>query len=262
MKLITAVTLSIAMTTLALAEEIKYLDIKQSKLLQLNDDMRLPHQGVLAGVPSHYDWKKWPRKEPIQKINPFGAAIATGRALWNEDAGYHESYRLQIRSMQFFVCYGDKRKWVRLQKGYVSGAEFRADFKDNKAWKADARYWMPDGVSVHFKYGNTYHFWPKQGRSILPSGTIHGVLTVMQARVVTNEGKEIEKYNEHHYLLGAGADAWKALDTKWDYFKSHTDLGVGRTKFVSGKWEWYGFTSANSSDLISLFKNGFTDQTK
>lgn len=245
-----------------IAGEVQLVEINQSKLLQLSDDMHLQHQGVLAGVPNHYDWKNGPRIEPPEKIDPYGASIATGRALWNEETGYNPNLKLQIRKMQYFVCYGPEKKWMRLQKGYVSGAEFRADFKDNKAWKADANYWAPDGVSVHFKYEHTYHFWPAVGRSPLPEGKIHGVLTVMQARVVTSKDQEIPRYHENNILLGAGADAWKALDSKWDYFQSHTDLGVGRTKYVSGIWEWYGFTSASKEDLKLLFREGFTDQVR
>lgn len=232
------------------------LNIHPGRLLQFNQDSRLSHQGILAGIPQYFDWAKNPRLSSISRTKSYEAIIGWGHALWNDEYLF-SSDLLQIKNFQFLICYGKERKWLRLQSGNITGGQFNTNFKNNEAKKATIQNTINDITTVSFEHGQVFHFWPKQGRSLLPNEEIHGILTLLEARMVDKDGKEYRYEPLSHFLIGGGADLWKKMNSKWDHFESHTDLGVGRMKYVGPNWTWYGFSNASDSDLKILSQYGY-----
>lgn len=236
-----------------------------SRILQFNLDIRQPHQGVLYGIPKYFDWYKKPRISSINKTKDYGAIIGWGRIVWN---GEHtppfgevlpSKNLVQIKNFQFLICVGKDRKWFLVQKGDISGAQFSTKFKKNIAKKASVQIVENGVATVRFDYGQVFHFWSKMGRTPLPLDKVHAVLVLMEARMVDQYKQPLEEGVNSYFLIGGGVDLWRGMRTKWDNFKSHTDLGVGRVKYIGSNWVWYGFSNAFNYDLTQLYQMGFYD---
>ena len=239
----------------------EFIKIHHGRLFDLNMDLNRSHQGKLAGIPKHFDWAIKPRLDVFKDISRYKTAIGWGHALWNENLPYNPELTLQIRNIQFYVCFGPDREWKQLQYGNITGAQFDTAFKNNVSRKASLQETVAGITSVKFDYGQVFHFWPDMGRSQLPAEDVHGFLTLFEARIV---GASINSNpdGESYIIIGGGADLWLEMTTKWDNFKSHTDVGVGRMKFVGSNWTSYGFSSVSTKDLYNLVEQGYIEPTR
>ncbi len=220
-------------------------------LLSLNADWTQPHEGSPMGVPRDYSWAGRPRMGAGNRHGKYTAVTAWGHAFWSKDTIGHPG-ELQIRNFSMFICSGPDKIWKRAQYGLIEGAEFRADFKNNKSSRA--KYSSSDGVTtVTFDAGNTFHFWPTMGRARLIDNDLCGFLVIFQSRTVALQQSTTPTTGG--YLIGAGADYWTDQTAQWDNFKTNTDVGIGRMKRVGPQWTWYGMSTASNDDLMQLFSS-------
>lgn len=228
--------------------------ISPEVLYSLNADWTLTHEGSPMGVPKDFSWAGKPRMGAGNHRGKYAAVTGWGHAFWSKDAIGHPG-ELQIRNFQMFICSGVEKTWKRAQSGLIEGAEFRADFKNNKSSRA--KYSSSDGITtVTFDAGNTFHFWPSMGRVRLADNELCGFLVIFQGRAVAPQNSPTSISGG--YLLGAGADYWTDQSAQWDNFNTNTDIGIGRMKRVGPEWNWYGMSTASNDDLMRLFSSAFS----
>lgn len=229
--------------------------ITKDKLLEINQDFHKTHEVMPSGVPAGYDWFKGPRLGAGNNVGSYTAMTGWGQVFWAKGIKESSDY-LQIRNFNFFVCHGDQRKWMLLQNGHIEGRQFDASFANNTN-KPATYFESKDGVStVFFENGTAFHFWPNQGQVNLPSKDICGVLVLLEARVVPRSDKS--EVGSRAFLLGAGADYWTKVSSKWNKYKTNTDIAIGRLKFVHKEWEWFGMSTASDDDIAQLYDVGYT----
>lgn len=230
--------------------------IHPARILDLNADLLRNHQGLLAGIPNHFDWALKPRLNVKRDFSNYRALTGWGQAFWNANQPYNSELVLQIKNFQTYVCFGDNHVWKQLQRGDVVGAQFNNAFKDNSSHKAQLQETVDGVISVKFDYGQIFHFWPKFGRADIPVGDIHGVVTLFEAKLLGDKNIS-NNSGTSPILIGGGADLWLSKTSQWDNFKTHNDVGIGRIKFVGPNWTFYGFSTASNNDLSKLIKEGY-----
>ncbi len=228
--------------------------ITKAKLIEINQDLHKMHEFMPSGVPTGYDWYKGPRLGAGNNVGSYTASTGWGQVFWAKGIRESSDY-LQIRNFNFFVCYGVERKWVLLQKGQIEGRQFDASFAKNSNKQA-TYFETKNGLStVFFEKGTAFHFWPSQGQVNLPSKNICGVFVMLEARVVPGSGKL--ETGPRNFLIGAGADYWTKVNSKWDNYRTNTDIAIGRLKFVHKEWELFGIGTATDDDVNRLYDEGY-----
>ena len=220
------------------------------RLLELSAAWGLPHDAIPQGVPAGYDWSRRARRGRGNAVpEGFGAMTAWGQVFWADDAPPGDAM-LAVRDLQLLVCSGPDRRWTRLQAGAVEGRVFRPDFRGNEA-RAATTFVQRDGAAhVRFPRATAFHFWPRQGRVRVPADTLHGMVVLIEARLVPLE--DGSPSTPGALLLGAGADYWSSGGAAWDQYKTNRDAGVGRLERVTDAWRWFGLGTADAADLQAL----------
>lgn len=220
------------------------------RLLELGTAWGQPHDAHPQGVPAGYDWARRARLGRGHAVpEGFGAMTAWGQVFWADDAAAGDAM-LAVRDLQLLVCSGPDRRWTRLQAGAIEGRVFRPDFRGNEA-RAATTFVQRDGVAqVRFPRATAFHFWPRQGRVRVPAGALHGLVVLIEARLVPLDDGRASTPGA--LLLGAGADYWSSGGAAWDQYKTNRDAGVGRLERVTDAWRWFGLSTAAAADLHAL----------
>lgn len=233
------------------------LPLTLEALLQFNADFGLNHEASPNGVPAGYDWYARPRRGNWNTVpEGFTALTGWGQAFWIQGTSGMGAYLL-LRNHMTLVCHGNARRWSLLQSSGAEGAEFRPDYAGNVATAAVSPGLIERGASaVGFAPSNAYHFWPKVGRSAIPTGGLCGMLVLVQARA---EPVAPGSYKRPNMLLGMGADYWLSKTAAWDNYRTNRDVAIGRLRLVTTNWSWYGLSTASDSDLQQLFRDGYDE---
>lgn len=230
--------------------------ISAEKLIEFNVDFGKSHEYTPAGVPPAYSWARWPRLGAGNRPpSGFGAITGWGHIFFSSYPTGGDPGLVQLRNMNVFLCQKTDGKWRRIQSGQIAGGEYRGDFSGNISKAPKVFHVLSDGVAeVQFDFGNTFHFWPKQGRKALPTTNICGVLVIVEARVVPGTSNGAGKY-----LLGLGADYWTNVSSPWDNFKTNSDVAIGRLKVIGSAWDWFGVSTASDTDLLKFVADGYIE---
>ena len=225
------------------------LTFPQTTLTGWNTDWSLLHEAKPYGVPTGYDWAAGPRMGAGNTV-PSGFTAFTGWAqIFRTPTSTTVTAPLQMRNFQTLVCYGPNHTWAQIQQGDISGAAFAPDFVGNVNQPATISK-SSDYQNVSFALDSAFHFWPAQGRALLPSTTsICGFVVMMEARINTTD-----QSLAGDYILGFGIDYWSTLTAAWNQqYTTNKDVGIGRLKKVGLNWAWFGMSTASNADLQSLF---------
>jgi hypothetical protein len=219
------------------------------------DDMTLPHEGKLHGVPDSYDWSAKPRpgmwNTPVKDGVTFYALIAwgqvyeaaTGNPAWNS--------RVQLKGIRSYVLSKRTNTWKRVQaSASVDGAAYREDFQGDANRPADIRAEATGGISVTAGDGHNFHFWPTVGRAAIDPNDIKGVFTTIRARLVLNDPNGPDDRTQARYLLGMGADYWLNQTIVWQSNPwVNGDVAIGRHKFVKPYWQSFNMSTLSADEL-------------
>lgn len=208
----------------------------QSLLL---NDMTLPHEGPLDGVPSNYDWAPGPRVG----MGNNGAQNAGYDAAntWGEvySSGNNSSNTLvHIRNMKLAWMNKTNGVWTIIMScltdgttGY-DGAYFDADFVGNTTSPIPpVRF--PDGTMGGAPNGaHNFHYFP-QGRASINNTLIGGMIAWHEARLELIAQNGTDDRNIARFLVGAGGDYWDTLNS---LYPSNGDFAIGRHRFATNEW--------------------------
>ena len=238
------------------------LPITYSQLQQFNVDQTLNSESYPQGVPASYGWGFHPVMQAGNVVpTGFTAITGWGQIFWASGVTSSSDY-VQLQKFMTLICVNnnDVHTWILLQKGDVSGAEFNSDYVDNI--NAHPPYFSQvtgSGVATFgIDTGNkVFHYWYTQGRVTLPSTNICGTLTIQQARTVTKASGGTAGGGTGSYVIGLGGDYWLNLTAQWKQYTTNTGIDIGRFKMITGKWVWYGVSTASDTDLLNLSRYGY-----
>jgi hypothetical protein len=239
------------------------LGLSLETLQRLSPPFGTPHQALPAGVPAGYDWRERSKRDRGNEV-PAGFRAFTGwaQSFWIDGAAVG-SQRLEVRQNQTLLCTmaGGTRRWQRVQQGDIEGAAFRADYIDNLNVPPEAERLAPGHWRIGFGAGRAYHFWPRQGRSVLGGEALCGVLVLFEARAVAPDGRSLPPGTAAALLAGGGADYWLDTTAPWDQHRTNLGVGVGTLRRVGPAWAWHGMGTADAEALAQLARDGFVDRS-
>lgn len=222
----------------------------------LIDDMTLPHQSKLHGVPDYYDWSTGPRmgmgNSPFDKNGvAFRALTAWGQVYEAAEGNPAWNSRVQLKDIRTYVLSKRTNTWRGVQYSRsVDGAAYREDFQGDISRPADIRLESSGGISVTAGGGYNFHFWPQVGRAAIDPNDIKGVYTTLRARLILNNPNGPDDRARARYLLGMGADYWLNKTAQWQSNPwVNGDVAIGRHKYVTATWESFNMTSLSPDEL-------------
>lgn len=217
------------------------------------NDMTLPHDAKLHGVPDYYDWSAGPRmgmgNRPVDRNGvTFYALTAWGQVYEAASGNPASNSRVQIKDIRTYVLSKRTNTWNLVQRqDVVEGAAYREDFAGDANKPADIRSEPSGGISVTAGDGHNFHFWPKGGRAVIDPNDIKGVFTTVRARLVLNNPNGPDDRNTARYLLGMGADYWLNQTIQWQSDPwVNGDVAIARHKFVKPYWRSFNMTSLST----------------
>lgn len=252
---------SVTGNTLA-ASSNQRLPISYSQLKQFNIDQGLTSESYPQGVPTSYGWGAHPLMQ-AGNVVPAGFTAITGWAhvFWASGVTSSADY-VQMKDFKTLICTitNGVHVWTLLQQGDFAGSQFNADYVDNI--NSAPPYFVQTAGSGVATFGidsgdKVYHYWYKQGRVTLPSTSICGTLSIQQARTVTKASGGTSAGGTGSYVIGIGGDYWLTTTSAWDYLTTNTGINIGRFKIITGKWVWYGVSTASDTDLYNLYQYGY-----
>ncbi|MFQ5512478.1 MAG: hypothetical protein ACE5EO_11590 [Candidatus Krumholzibacteriia bacterium] len=214
------------------------------------DDVTLPHQARLHGLPLDFDWA----------LAPIGTAGNNAPANYSAMTGWGQVYegangnrakntRIQIRNFRSYVLSKQDNQWHLLQSpASVVGGAWREDFLDNINKPADIRAEADGGISVKVGGGYNFHFFPQTRATIVP-GDIGGIFVTTQARLILDDPSGRDDRSRARYLLDIGGDYWIDLFTEFDDFTTNTEIFLARFRYVTTGWHWFNMTSLSEAEI-------------
>ncbi len=203
------------------------------------DDMTLPHEGKLHGVPDYYNWAKGPSVDGTIGPGTWTAFIAWGQLYEAAEGNPATNTRVQIGEMTAYYLSKSDSQWHLLQRSRAKGAAYREDFSGDVSKPADVRDEASRGISVTAGGGYNFHFWPEQGRVDIDPADIVGVFTTFKARLITADADKPDDRAKAKYLLGTGCDYWLSKNASWDNWETNGRCALGRMKVVRQDWRTF-----------------------
>ncbi|MBE9169533.1 hypothetical protein IQ238_19055 [Pleurocapsales cyanobacterium LEGE 06147] len=212
--------------------------------------MTSPHEGMPHGVPTSYDWAYGPRLSMGNNPKNFQAMIAWGHLYEDSKGNPATNSRVQIKHIKAYMLSKRDGKWHLLQSSKkVEGAAYREDYAGDVSKPANIRD-EPDGsLSVKAGEGYNFHFWCANGRVSINPKDIAGILTTVQARLIIDNPRQRDDRSKARYLLSMGGDYWLDLTAQWDNFKTNADIGIGKFKYVTTRWQAFNMTTLSPTEI-------------
>ena len=216
------------------------------------EDMRLPHEAKLHGVPRNFDWYNGPRINKRLDPEGFTAMTAWGQVYQAVLGSPATNTRVQLRNIEAYYLSRSDGAWHVLQASRgVDGEAYAEDFDVNENKGANVRVEADGSGSVLIEDGYTYHFWPEGDRALLPAvEDIAGVLSTVQARLIVDDPARPDDRTKARLLLGMGADYWRDTEVQWaEGYVNNDDIAIGRHRFVKTGWQSFNMTTLNLERL-------------
>ena len=230
----------------------------------LTNDMTLPHEGPLDGVPSYYDWAPGPRLGMGNNTQGMTAATAWGEVFSSNNPATNTL--VQVRNLSLALLNKQTGQWTVLQTTVTAGAlgmdagYFQADFQGNVVSPAQP-ITNPDGTrSAAPNSAFNFHFFP-QGRVSIDPNAIGAIVAWFDARLVLANQNGVDDRASARFLAGAGGDYWANLTAPWP---NNGDFAIGRHRFVTNEWQTFTAHTLTAQQIadnpppITLASNGGT----
>lgn len=226
-------------------------DIPNSIDIIIND-MKLPHEGKPHGVPESYDWFSRPVIHAGNNPGSMKALALWGQLYEDRQGNPATNTRVQIRNVKSYMLSKRTNSWHLLQNSLtVEGAAYAEDFAHNINKPADIRYESDGSMSVTAGGGYNFHYWAPwpQHRVWIDPGDIAGIFTTVEARLILNNQNAPDDRASARYVLSMGADYWIDLMSPWDYWRTNSDIGCGRFKYVTTGWQSFNMITIPEGEI-------------
>lgn len=207
------------------------------------DDMTLPHEAKLSGVPTSYDWGSGPRIGWGNNPPDDWHAVTGWGQIYREDGStIPANTRVQIRNFEVYLLKKSDWSWVKLLDSDdlgIGGGAYVENFNDDANKEPNVRDEGNQSVSVKLEYGYNYHFWPKTRASIDPNN-VGALFCVYEARLILGDPNGTDDRGQARLLAGCGGDYWRDLSAQWKSdWSNNGDFAIGRMKFVTNDWHYF-----------------------
>jgi len=226
---------------------------KINSLEIIKGDMILPHEGVLNGLPTSVDWSSSPRigmgnKPPTD----WFSMIPWGQVYRDPNPILVSNTRIQIKHIQAWYL-NDQNEWINwASSDEIFGNHYYEDYSEDFNIKAEIRQENSGGISIQFRNGYIFHFWPSNGRTTMNPQTINGVWISVEARLILHDSKGTDDRNLANFMLGVGGDYWKSNTAVWDNFNTNADIGIGRLKYITNEWKAFNMHTLTIKQLNTV----------
>jgi hypothetical protein len=227
------------------------------------DDMTLPPDAALHGVPLYYSWASGAangsNQVPAKNVNGdwFRAMTNWGQVYIPFQGSQALNTRCQIRNVISQLLMKDG-KWYTVQNGNPQGAAFIEDFENNASINAGMRDESGNGggisviVGVGPWQGYNFHYWSTGMRAIVDVDSVVGVFTTCEARLIVNDTSLIDDRVICKNILQMGADWWLNQTIGWlPDWSANAGIGSGRTKWVTTDWQSFNYCSLLPTEILS-----------
>lgn len=220
----------------------------------LVDDQKLPHQGLLQGVPEYFDWGLGPRIKGFNTPGPLGNWVAA--IPWGEiypQAGVVPTGNTQcvIRRIGAAVLSATTQTWTVISDVTglnFYGAYYQDDFSGNAVSPVPLGRDGSNNVTGIPSGGYNMHFFPNNRATINPAD-IAGIVAWFEARLETVPG-HVDDTATAKFLAGAGGDYWVDLTIGYGTGLSNGDWAIGRHSFLDTYWRaFFGHTLTRAQIL-------------
>ncbi len=213
-------------------------------------DMSPPHEGMPQGVPTNLNWASGPRVGMGDNPKGFKAMTAWGQLYEAATGNPATNSRVQIKNIKAYMLSKQDGKWHLLQRSKkVDGAAYREDYTGDVNKPANIRYHKNGSVSVKAGQGYNFHFWCANGRASVDSNDIAGIFTTVQARLIIDNPQQADDRSKARYLLSMGGDYWLSLTAKWDNWTTNSDIGIGKFKYVTTRWQAFNMVTLSPTEI-------------
>lgn len=221
-----------------------------NSLATIKNDMTLPHEGVLNGLPTTFDWSKNPRMGwGNNPPSDWFAMIPWGQVYRDTFPITTSNTRIQIKHLQAWYLDNDYN-WVQWAgTSDIYGRHYYENYQDDFNITAQIRNENTGGISIAFLDGYNFHFWAADGRVTMNPNNIKGVWISVEARLILDDSDGVDDRNQANFMLGVGGDYWRNLTASWDNFQSSGDIAIGRMKYLSNEWQAFNMHTLTSEQL-------------
>lgn len=212
-------------------------------------DITPPHEEIPHGVSTELSWASKPRVGMGNNPENFKAMTAWGQLYEDSLGNPATNSRVQIKNIQAYMLSKRDNKWHLLQGSLkVEGAASREDFAENVNNPADIRYELDGSVSIKTGGGYNFHFWPP-GRASIEPNDVDGIFTTVLARLIVDNPQQPDDRASARYLLSMGGDYWLSLTADWDNWTTNGDIGIGKFKYVTTKWQAFNMITLSPTQV-------------
>ncbi len=207
-----------------------------------------------------YDWARNPRLA-------YGKGLRNDRYVLNALNAWGQLYlvqgvqnppsnvRVQLRNMRLHLR-NNSNQWTQLQYKYDIGVDwwngssgqdgnaYAENFQGGNGDTSKVTMWQLGGLAT-LTCGGDYcaHFFPTWNKVTVDANNVSAIWSSVEARLVDNNGNPYSDEYTNSYILSMGCDAsvpgYVFDENDADRWYKQGDVGVGRFKYVKGKWQTF-----------------------
>ena len=202
-----------------------------------------PHDALPRGVKPGTTWRERGRRNASTKPADYEAFVPWGQIFPAEGAVANPVAAVELRHLRAYLLRRGSGAWEQVSRSdRLEGRIFKPNFENNDNSPTAIAY-GPEGTSATLDPQRPFHFWPKEGRVPMKGADVAGVLVVYQARLAPGAPRNAR------YLVGAGADYWRTLHSRWQNYTTNGDAGIGRFRRLTPRWRSVFMYTGTRTDL-------------
>lgn len=192
------------------------------------------HEGLLHGVPEHYDWFEGASPKEWSNIGPNKAIVGWGQAYEWLDGSPETNVRIQVRNMKLQVFRNGSWRVVAQGSESIEGKNWNEDFTGSPLDLSDIRTETDNGGGISFTMvpGYNFHWWID--RAAIPDGA-SGFYVSAEMRIIPNDDP-YAALESAKYLGGICADYYPSVDYQNGPNEIMPGLAMPAHKFIKPYW--------------------------
>lgn len=216
----------------------------------LYDDMHLTHEGKPHGVPESFEWFNGPMYRDMLFPTTVYEPVSKDPHQWNNLTAWGQVYearegtksvntRVQLKNMDLYYLSKKDNTWHQLQyQKAPTGGAYAEDFAADNNVQADIRFEADGSISVIPGGGRNFHFFPN-GRAQVDPTDVVAICASVNARLVKDKADGPDDRDKARFVMDVGSDLWYDAAVEWDNFKTNTDSGLARFRYVTDDWQLF-----------------------
>ena len=197
------------------------------------------------GVNRTMSWRDHGRIAAGNNATGYAAFLPWGQVFAVDEQQHYAPATIAIRRLRAYVLSRKTDRWKLVTStNRIDGRLYLPNYEGNESAPANIVLGASHSTVI-LDPNRSFHFWPAENKVPIDGPDVGGILVSYESRIIDRNSPGTR------YLVSAGADYWRATNSRWMNLTTNGDAGIGRFILVTSSWRT---TFMSTSSLSTLNK--------